>query len=34
MMMKGFSKEALSDHEIDLIIAYLSHMAGRKALPT
>ena len=33
MTMKGFSKEALSDHEIDLIIAYLSHMAGRKVLP-
>ncbi len=30
MGMKGFSPEALSDHEIDLIIAYLSHMAGRK----
>jgi mono/diheme cytochrome c family protein len=33
MVMPGFSKEALSDHEIDLIIAYLSHMAGRKVLP-
>ena len=31
MKMKGFSKDALSDHEIDLIIAYLSHMAGRKS---
>jgi mono/diheme cytochrome c family protein len=32
MQMKGFDKEALSDHEIDLIVAYLAHMAGRKAL--
>ena len=31
MAMPGFSKAALSDHEIDLIIAYLSHMAGRKS---
>ena len=30
MAMPGFGKEALSDREIDLIIAYLSHMAGRK----
>ncbi|TAL40093.1 MAG: cytochrome c [Alphaproteobacteria bacterium] len=30
MQMKGFDSEALSDHEIDLIIAYLKHMAGRK----
>jgi mono/diheme cytochrome c family protein len=30
MGMPGFSKEALSEREIDLIIAYLSHMAGRK----
>jgi mono/diheme cytochrome c family protein len=33
MMMQGFGKDALSDHEIDLIIAYLSHMAGRKVPP-
>jgi mono/diheme cytochrome c family protein len=32
MAMPGFSKEALSDREIDLIIAYLRHMAGRKVL--
>jgi hypothetical protein len=31
--MKGFDKEALSDHEIDLIVAYLRHMAGRKVKP-
>jgi len=30
MEMKGFDKEALSDREIDLIIAYLRQMAGRK----
>jgi mono/diheme cytochrome c family protein len=28
--MKGFDEQALSDHEIDLIIAYLGHMASRK----
>jgi mono/diheme cytochrome c family protein len=33
MQMKGFDKEALSDHEIDLIVAYLRHMAGRKVKP-
>src|SRR4029077_7381734 len=33
MQMKGFSPETLSDHEIDLIIAYLAHMAGRKVSP-
>jgi mono/diheme cytochrome c family protein len=33
MQMKGFSPEALSDREIDLIIAYLTHMAGRKISP-
>ncbi|MFI5012456.1 MAG: c-type cytochrome [Hyphomicrobiales bacterium] len=33
MQMKGFDKEALSDHEIDLIVAYLRHMAGRKVTP-
>jgi mono/diheme cytochrome c family protein len=30
MQMQGFDKEALSDREIDEIIAYLGHMAGRK----
>lgn len=34
MQMKGFDKDALSDHEIDLIIAYLRHMAGRKGTLT
>ncbi len=29
MAMKGFSRDQLSDHEIDLIVAYLRHMAGR-----
>lgn len=33
MQMKGFSPEGLSDREIDLIIAYLAHMAGRKVSP-
>jgi mono/diheme cytochrome c family protein len=33
MQMKGFSPGALSDREIDLIIAYLAHMAGRKVSP-
>ena len=33
MQMKAFDKEALSDREIDLIIAYLRHMAGRPAAP-
>jgi mono/diheme cytochrome c family protein len=32
MRMQGFDKDALSDREIDLVIAYLRHMAGRKAL--
>jgi mono/diheme cytochrome c family protein len=31
MQMQGFDKEALSDPEIEEIIAYLRHMAGRKA---
>jgi mono/diheme cytochrome c family protein len=31
MQMQGFDKDALSDHEIEEIIAYLRHMAGRKA---
>lgn len=30
MQMPGFGKDALSDHEIDLIVSYLEHMAGRK----
>jgi mono/diheme cytochrome c family protein len=30
MQMKGFDKDALSDREIGLVIAYLRHMAGRK----
>lgn len=30
MQMMGFDEEALSDHDIDLIIQYLAHMAGRK----
>src|SRR5262249_51262790 len=33
MQMNGFSKEALSDREIDLIVGYLSHMAGRRSPP-
>jgi mono/diheme cytochrome c family protein len=33
MAMKGFDKDALSDHEIDLIIAYLTHMSSRKTAP-
>jgi mono/diheme cytochrome c family protein len=28
--MPGFPPDYLSDHEIDLVIAYLKHMAGRK----
>lgn len=31
MQMKGFDQQALSDHEIALIIQYLTHMAGRKS---
>ena len=31
MQMQGFDKDALSDHEIEEIIAYLRHMASRKA---
>lgn len=30
MRMPGFDQQALSDHEIDLVIGYLAHMAGRK----
>lgn len=30
MQMQGFTKEALSDHEIDLIISYLGHMADNR----
>ncbi len=33
MQMKGFSPASLSDQEIDLVIAYLAHMAGRKVSP-
>jgi hypothetical protein len=33
MRMTGFSQEQLGDHEIDLIVAYLGHMAGRRAPP-
>jgi cytochrome c1 len=28
--MPPFPPDYLSDHEIDLIVAYLQHMAGRK----
>lgn len=31
--MSGFSKEALKDTELDQLIAYLRHMAGRKEKP-
>lgn len=31
MQMQGFDKEALSDHEIEEIVAYLTHMATRKS---
>ena len=30
MQMPGFGKDALSDHEIDLIISYLGHMAANR----
>ena len=30
MKMQKFDQDALSDHEIDLIIHYLAHMAGRR----
>ena len=30
MQMQGFATDALSDHEIDLVVAYLAHMAGKK----
>jgi mono/diheme cytochrome c family protein len=33
MRMKGFDSEALSDREIDLVIAYLRYMASRKTAP-
>ena len=33
MKMQGWSPDLLSDREIDHIIAYLKHMAGRKAAP-
>ncbi len=32
--MPGFSPDALSEPEIDLIAAYLKHMAGRKTAPS
>jgi hypothetical protein len=31
--MPGFPPESLSDREIDLVIAHLQHMAGRKEAP-
>ena len=31
--MKEFSASTLSDREIDLIVDYLAHMAGRKLSP-
>jgi mono/diheme cytochrome c family protein len=34
MTMKGLPPALLSDHEIDLIVAYLKHMAGRKVAPS
>ena len=33
MKMQGWSEDLLSDREIDHIIAYLKHMAGRKTAP-
>ena len=33
MKMQGLPPDLLSDREIDLIIAYLKHMAGRRATP-
>ena len=33
MKMQGWSPDFLSDREIDHIIAYLKHMAGRKVAP-
>ena len=33
MKMQGWSPDLLSDREIDHIIAYLEHMAGRKVAP-
>jgi cytochrome c1 len=33
MKMGGWSEDLLSDSEIDQIIAYLKHMAGRKQAP-
>jgi cytochrome c1 len=32
--MPGFTVENLSDEELGLILAYLSHMADRKSRPT
>jgi hypothetical protein len=28
--MPGFSTDQMTDHEIDLVIAYLSHIAARR----
>jgi hypothetical protein len=33
MRMEGFGPDAMSDREIDLVIDYLSYMAGRKTSP-
>ena len=33
MKMQGWPPDLLSDREIDHIIAYLKHMAGRKVAP-
>jgi mono/diheme cytochrome c family protein len=29
-MMPGFAADQMSDQQIDAVIAYLAHMAGRK----
>jgi hypothetical protein len=29
--MRGFDTQALSDADLDAVLAYLRHMAGRKA---
>ena len=31
--MPGFDRKALSDADLDAVLAYLQHMAGRKATP-
>lgn len=33
MKMNGWPPELFSDHDIDLVVAYLKHMAGRKTAP-